>query len=113
MKSWRDVLSTGEAEAMASIVEQIPPTMGFRMAFEGMLDKLASSAPKYRYIFLSESGELTGSNDADMAERASESDDETEVLDVQTGEFLTYGSFDEQEDLWAEDEDEGDEGDDE
>ncbi len=108
--NWRDALTEGEMKAMESIVEQVPTTMGFRAAFEGILDKLASSAPKYRYLFLRDDGEVCGSNNQDMAERCGDSgDDSTMVLDVVLGEFYDGRAVEEQEDHWLDDADEEEE----
>jgi hypothetical protein len=109
---WAANLTEGQQNALQDILNQIPTTMGARDAIEGVLDKISGSesggkeiAPKWQYLFVDEDGNVAGSNDADLAFEASESDDGTIVVNAYAGLFMTSAGdepIEEVEDVWTE-----------
>ncbi len=99
MSDWKTNLTPGQVNAVQGIVDQIPETMGFRDAFESILDKLASGAPPFKYLLIGEGYEVVGgTNDADLAEHIADNTDEV-IIDVmgRTNE-LQHADYDFEED---------------
>lgn len=79
-----------------------------RLTFEQAV-AIATQKPVWRYLFLAEDGEVTGSNDREMYDDCCGAEDGTTALDVMAGESSYSGDIPEQEEnIWAEDEEDED-----